>query len=72
MKKKSDRHFKWQGTIANEFSTHLRWHDYISIMLHNFPFLLVRRYDWYSSKGSTYCVDILGFQVYQKITDHEW
>ena len=62
---------------ANEFKQGLMWHDYVSVMIHEFPLLLVRRYDWiYDQEGcwlpeeeiqSTFSVQVLGFRVYQKI-----
>ena len=52
----------WQGTIYNEFPrTWIRWHDYVSIMLHNFPFLLFRRWDWMKDERSTYEILFFGF-----------
>lgn len=58
---------RWQGRIYNEFRLWMRWHDYFSIMIHNFPIVLVRRYDWMDSESSTYAILICGFLVYQHV-----
>jgi hypothetical protein len=34
----------------NEFKYHLRWHDYISIIINEFPIFLIRRYDWFHTE----------------------
>lgn len=50
----------------NEFKSHMRWHDYLSIIVHEFPIALVRRYDWLDEERSTFMVQFLGVKVYQK------
>jgi hypothetical protein len=47
----------------NEFKDGLRWHDYISIIINEFPIFVIRRYDWLTDNPvtSTYMVQILGF-----------
>lgn len=58
---------RWKGFIYNEFrDCWLRWHDYISIMVHNFPILLIRRYDWLDVRESTYIVIFCGFNLLQR------
>jgi len=52
--------FKWQN--YNEFHSEVRWHDYVSVMINEFPILLVRRYDWVIEMQSTWLVQVLGFQ----------
>lgn len=51
----------------NEFKTWMRWFDYVNIMLFEFPFLLIRRYDWMDTEKSTYMVQVFGIKVYQVI-----
>jgi hypothetical protein len=61
---------KWQGTITNEFhDCWIGWHDYVSVMIHNFPIILWRRYDWPDKEQSTYTLDILGVELFCKIKD---
>ena len=37
------------------------WHDYIAIIIHEFPILLVRKDDWLDIEMTTLIVQILGF-----------
>jgi len=53
----------------NEFKTWMRWHDYVSIIIHEFPILLVRKYDWMKDESSTLIIQIFGFKVCNKIWD---
>lgn len=54
----------WQGYVYNEFrECWMRWHDYVSIMVHNFPIVLVRRYDWLEEETSTLSVILFGFRL---------
>jgi len=49
----------------NEFKGPIRWHDYINVMINEFPILLLRRYD-FDAKGdwkSRYMFQILGIRV---------
>lgn len=57
--------FKLQN--YNEFRTWVRWHDYVAIVVNEFPVLLIRRYDWLDDTQSTTIAQIFGFTVYQKI-----
>ena len=53
----------------NEFKDGVRWHDYFSIMVNEFPVILIRKYDWpheFNAKY-TFIVQVLGFDVYQHI-----
>jgi hypothetical protein len=55
----------------NEFQGGVRWHDYVALMVNEFPVLLVRRYDFglHSAAASrTYVVQVLGLLVWQNIT----
>jgi len=45
----------------------MRWHDYLAIMVNEFPIILIRKYDWLDTEEYTFSVNILGFKVYQKI-----
>ena len=49
----------------NEFKGPMRWHDYLSVMVHEFPIVLVRRYDFDADGDweSTYMVQILGVRL---------
>lgn len=51
----------------NEFKNHVRWHDYLAIMVNEFPVILARRYDWLDTEQYTFTVQVFGFKVYQKI-----
>lgn len=53
----------------NEFKDGVRWHDYFSIMIHEFPVILVRKYDHPHAYNNqyTFMVQVLGFKVYQRI-----
>ena len=57
---------KFQLKGYNEFRHHIRWHDYISIIVHEFPVLLIRKYDWPDDFSKeldyTLVVGILGFR----------
>ena len=55
---------------ANEFKTWMRWHDYFSIIIHEFPIILFRKYDWMDKESSTFMVQVLGFKIYQRVW--EW
>jgi hypothetical protein len=57
--------FRWQN--YNEFKSGVRWHDYVSCIIHEFPLLLVRRYDWMEKESSTLIVELLGFQLYLRV-----
>ena len=60
--------FKLQN--YNEFK-HVRWHDYFSIMVNEFPVILVRKYDWlHENDQYTFMVQILGFKIYQRIGEY--
>jgi len=51
----------------NEFNQHVRWHDYFSIMINEFPVILVRRYEWREIAQYTNIVQLFGFCIYRKI-----
>lgn len=51
----------------NEFKSWVRWHDYVSILINEFPLLLARRYDWMGDEKSTFSFYVAGFKIYQKI-----
>ncbi len=57
--------FLWQN--CNDFNSGIRWHDYLSIMINEFPIILVRKYDW-PSEGDDgfYHAQVMGFRVYHK------
>lgn len=47
-----------------EYKSHVRIHDYFSIMINNFPVLAIRRFDFdlhSKEPTSTICVGVLGF-----------
>lgn len=58
--------FKLQN--YNEFNSWMRWHDYFSIMINEFPVILIRRYDWLEGTGESYTflVQFMGFHIYGK------
>lgn len=59
--------FKLQN--HNEFKMHMRWHDYLSIMLFDFPIFLIRKYIWLEGEDSeTFLIQILGFTVVKIVT----
>ena len=45
----------------NEFKSHVRWHDYFSLMINEFPILLIRRYDWFDDNEHTLSISFLIF-----------
>ena len=47
----------------------IRWHDYISIMINEFPILLVRRYDWLDKNESTWLITFIGFSMSRIVKD---
>ena len=55
----------------NEYHSDIRIHDYFSLMIDQFPILVVRRYDDPHSKSNwvTYSVGILGFTFNKKVKD---
>lgn len=54
----------------NEFKSGVRWHDYISILINEFPVILVRKYDYpHENDKSTLMIQILGFKVYQHFSE---
>lgn len=57
--------FKLQN--YNEFKHWVRWYDYFSIMIHEFPVILFRRYDFLNQKDDMYSIlviELLGFTIY--------
>lgn len=52
----------------NEFN-HFCWHDYFSIVINEFPVVLVRKYEWYEDNKYSLVVQVFGFEVYQRIGD---
>ena len=58
---------RFQLQNYNEFKSWMRWHDYLAIMVNEFPIILIRKYDWLDTEEYTFSVNILGFKVYQKI-----
>jgi hypothetical protein len=60
---KCDPTFQLQN--YNEFKD-VQWHDYVAIIIHEFPILLVRRYNFglhSEEMTTTYLVQILGFKI---------
>lgn len=51
----------------NEFHDWVRWHDYVAAIIHEFPILLIRRYDWMDTEKSTLIVQFFGFKVFQRV-----
>lgn len=45
----------------NEFRTHIRWTDFVSVIICNFNILLIRKYDWLDSETSVILVFVFGF-----------
>jgi len=46
----------------NEFrNVWLRWHDYVSIMINEFPILQIRRYDWLEVETRSWLIRVLCF-----------
>jgi hypothetical protein len=62
---------KFQLQNYNEFRdgvdySGMRWHDYFSIIINEFPIVLVRRYEFGVHRGEykkCYLVQILGFTI---------
>lgn len=53
----------------NEFK-HVRWHDYFSFMINEFPVVLVRKYDWPNEGDQwVFLVQILGFKVFERMSE---
>ena len=63
----SSKMFRLQN--YNEFRNHVRWHDYIAIIVNEFPVVLVRRYDWMDTERYTLTVQVLGITLFQRIGD---
>lgn len=59
---------KYQGQIYCEYKDHIRIHDYLSIMINNYPLILWRRYDFglHSDLVSTHTLNILGFNIFMR------
>lgn len=51
------------GRIYNEFNTWIRWEDFLSITIFNFPIIMFRRYDFLEVEFSSYNLIILGFDI---------
>jgi len=52
------------GPHKNEFDrTWLRWVDYFSLVIFNFPLIMLRRYDWPDKKNSTWVLAFLGITI---------
>ena len=61
--------FKFQN--YNEFKDSVRWHDFFSIMVNEFPVILIRKYDWpHTNDQYTFMVQVLGFKVYQRVGEY--
>lgn len=56
-------------TNYNEFDVWIRWHDYVSVIVNEFPILLVRRYYWYDVKTTTLMIQVLGYKLLQTTKD---
>ncbi len=61
--------FKLQN--YNEFQNGVRWHDYFTIMVNEFPIILVRKYDWHKNDTYTFIVQVMGIKVYQRIGEYK-
>jgi|LakMenEpi03Aug12_release.lakeMendotaPanAssembly.Ray.scaffolds.fasta_scaffold6185995_1 hypothetical protein len=55
----------------NEFKNGVRWHDYFTIMVNEFPIILVRKYDWHENDTYTFMVQVMGVKVYQHIGEYK-
>ena len=53
----------------NEFrNVWFGWQDQISIMILDFPILLVRKYEWLEKERSNWLVQVMGFDLLPSIT----
>ena len=59
------KRFRWQN--YNEFKGDVRWHDHFSIIINEFPIILIRKYEWGISGIGEYqtrlVIQILGFTI---------
>lgn len=58
-------YFGWSGQWYNEHHSGIRIHDYFSLMVNQFPILVVRRYDDPQSSIDlmNYIIGIFGFTI---------
>lgn len=56
-------------TNYNEFDVWIRWHDYVSVIVNEFPVVLVRRYYWHDVKTTTLMIQVLGYKLLQTTKD---
>ena len=53
----------------NEFrDTWLRWSDKLSIMIDDFPIILIRKYDWLEKEKSNWLIQVMGINLFPSIT----
>ena len=57
-------YFGWCGQWYNEYHTDIRIHDYFSLMINQFPIIVVRRYDNpHDFDWMNYIIGICGFTI---------
>jgi hypothetical protein len=53
----------------NEFrDVWLSWQDKISIIICDFPILLIRKYEWLEKEKSNWLVQVMGIDLFRSIT----
>ena len=59
---------KW-GKYHNKFNNVAHWHDYVSIIVNEYPILLIRKYNWHSdcNTNRTWLFGLLGFTYLKAI-----
>ncbi len=63
------KYFDFSLQNYNEFHTWIRWHDYLSLIINEFPVILIRRYDWLDDGKITYMAQVLGLKIFLKVYD---
>lgn len=56
--------FKLQN--YNEFRENMAWHDYVSVIINEFPIVLVRRYEWLLRDKYSIYIQFFGFCIFRR------
>ena len=57
---------KFQLQNYNEFRENMAWHDYVSVIINEFPIVLVRRYEWLLRDKYSIHIQFFGFGIFHK------
>lgn len=50
----------------HKYDYFIHWHDYFSFTIHDFPLLLIRRYEFMNAEKSIYLIQFFGITLFHK------